>query len=184
MNPKTGFFLVLSCLFAFSACAPTESVMKDSQNSTLPPELIGMWKYTGIKVFQGQTITNRGFPFPPQVSVGTCISKIGGVLDVHPDGTYSFREELVKNCPPNMKKPISSHGKGILRQSPDGSWQLLRHLHQALIPIAKIEILTGSHCPILRISSMDSASEELAFQTKKEHFSDEDLIKMASFSAP
>jgi hypothetical protein len=170
-----------------------------SQNQTLPPEMIGMWKYVGVRIFQAQTITNRGFPFPPQITGGTCIGKTGGVLDVHPDGTYSFREELVRNCPippgtisnpvfdremENMKKPVPSHGKGFLRQSPDGSWQLLATFRQIPIPVAKIEMITGPHCPILRISGINLPFEDVAFQTKKEHFSDKDLIKMASFANP
>lgn len=198
MKSKMGFFLVLSFSLALAGCASTE-LTKASQNQTLPAGMIGMWKYVGLRVIQGQTITNRGFPFPPQITGGTCILKSGGVLDIHPDGSYSRSEAVIRNCPippgtttnpvfdremKNMKKPISLHEVGILRQSSDGRWQLFGPVRRIIIPLASIEMITDSHCPILRISSLNSSYEDLAFQTKQEHFSDQDLIKMASFASP
>jgi len=199
MRAKSGFLLVLSSLFLFSACTTEHPFLIGSSIPSFPPELIGAWKYAGVRVLQSQIVFNRGF-FPPQISSGTCIQKIGGALDIHPDGTFSFREASIRKCPllpgtistptqqsemEKMKRPIFASGHGTLEKSFDGTWQLISQTPSIHFPIAKLEIISGSHCPFLRISGIsDFPFEDIAFQEKQDHFSDKDLIKLASFSHP
>ncbi len=198
MRMKAGFLILLSSLFLFSACAEVHSLSKKSPITSIPPEFIGVWKYAGVRIQQSQTIILGTHFSLPQNSGGTCIQKLGGILDIHPDGTFSYKEALTRKCliPPGtitpflqqklarMSKPVFQSGKGKLANSPKGDWQLLYQTPQALIPMAKVSIVSGTHCPILRISGIASPFEDIAFQSTKDHFSNRDLIKLASFPSP
>ena len=197
MKSKISFYAVLSGLFLFSACA-TSQLPSTLSSSNFPPELIGVWKYAGVRVQQSQTIfAGTNFSLP-QISRGTCIQRLGGILDIHPDGTFSYREASTWKCPippgtintflqqklDKMSKPVFQSGKGRLANPTNGDWQLLYQTPQGLIPMAKVKIISGSHCPILRISGITFPFEDIAFQSTKDHLSNRDLIKLASFPSP
>ena len=197
MRSRTGLILAFSCLIVFAGCATTQSASTPS-NSSIPSNFIGVWNFAGVRVQQSQTIIPGTNFSLPRISGGTCIQRLGGIIDIHPDGTYSFREASMRKCPlppgtinaipeqelEKMSKPVFQTGKGRLANSPTGDWQLLNQAPQGLIPMAKVNIISGTHCPILRISGIFFPFEDIAFQSNKDHFSDRDLIKLASFPAP
>ena len=197
MRSRTGLILAFSCFIVFAGCATTQSASTPS-NFSIPSNFIGVWKFAGVRIQQSQTIipgTNFSLPL---ISGGTCIQRLGGILDIHPDGTFSYREASTRKCPippgtinpfpqqklDRMSKPVFQSGKGKLANSPKGDWQLLYQTPKALIPMAKVKIISGSHCPILRVSGIAFPFEDIAFQSTKDHLSNRDLIKLASFPSP
>lgn len=103
MRAKSGFLLVLSSLFLFSACVEIKTSQQIS-NSELK-KLTGQWNYRGYAISPG------------------CIETVQGRFLISLDGTVRFMENDIGSCPSRSLRwnfPNSGTGGVAIIPGPGG----------------------------------------------------------------